>query len=226
MGEGAPPTTNLHPLPARLRQLKYPTDAERATSTTRFRGRNEFCDAVLSVVLQEAGGHGPGGGSPPTGRSGGGRRVIFSTFDPDCATLLSLKQPRHPVFFLTNGGTECFADPRMNSLDAALEFAASSNLQGVVAQASTVLPRLDAVVAAAHAHGLHLFTWGAANNDARAYAAQRAAGVDGVISDDVAGHCRAAGKTASHFEGGGGDAVAGAAAALAAAALGGRGGGA
>ena len=49
-----------------------------------------------------------------------GRRVIFSTFDPDCATLMSLKQPRYPVFFLTCGGTKAFADPRMNSLDAAL----------------------------------------------------------------------------------------------------------
>ena len=26
----------------------------------------------------------------------GTRKVIFSTFDPDCATLLSLKQPRFP----------------------------------------------------------------------------------------------------------------------------------
>ena len=60
---------------------------------------------------------------------GAGRRVIFSTFDPDCATLVSLKQPRYPVFFLTCGGTKAFADPRMNSLDAALRFALASRLQ-------------------------------------------------------------------------------------------------
>jgi len=34
----------------------------------------------MQVVLEEA----------------GTRKVIFSTFDPDCATLLSLKQPRFP----------------------------------------------------------------------------------------------------------------------------------
>ena len=120
---------------------------------------------------------------------------MFSTFDPDCATLLSLKQPvsrplsrpapllaapaaplractsslmpclsvrnlllccsaglapgwaswhscsaapcaspllppqRFPVLFLTCGGTKLFADPRMNSLDAALRFALASRLQ-------------------------------------------------------------------------------------------------
>ena len=35
---------------------------------------------MAQVVLEEA----------------GTRKVIFSTFDPDCATLLSLKQPRFP----------------------------------------------------------------------------------------------------------------------------------
>ena len=50
------------------------------------------CRNPLQVVLEE----------------GAGRRVIFSTFDPDCAALLSLKQPRFPVFFLTCGGTKLF----------------------------------------------------------------------------------------------------------------------
>ena len=57
------------------------------------------------------------------------RKVIFSTFDPDCATLLSLKCARYPVFFLTCAGKKVYADPRMNSLEAALIFAKSSKLQ-------------------------------------------------------------------------------------------------
>ena len=57
------------------------------------------------------------------------RKVIFSTFDPDCATLLSLKCARYPVFFLTAAGSKHYADPRMNSLEAALIFAKSSKLQ-------------------------------------------------------------------------------------------------
>ena len=164
-------------------EIKYPAAADAAALRgVRFLSRNEHCDAVLRVVLEEA----------------RGRKVIFSTFDPDCATLLSLKQPRFPVFFLTNAGTEAFEDPRMSSLAAAVEFAAGSNLQGVVAEASAVLPRLARTVAAAHARGLRLFTWGAANNDPRAYAAQKEAGVDAIISDDVATHARAAGKKSSH----------------------------
>ena len=190
-------------------ELKYP-DAVAAAASPHVRplGRNEFADAVLRVVMDEAGGHGPAGGSPTVVRGGGGagascpppaRRVIFSSFDPDLCTLLALKQPRHPVFFLTNAGPATFSDPRMNGVDAALDFAAASNLQGVVAHSAGVLPRLHAIVAAAHARGLHLFTWGDDNNDPVAYAAQRAAGVDGVISDDVAAHTRRDGKTASHF---------------------------
>ena len=57
------------------------------------------------------------------------RKVIFSTFDPDCATLLSLKCARYPVFFLTCAGSKHYSDPRMNSLQAALIFAKSSKLQ-------------------------------------------------------------------------------------------------
>ena len=192
-------------------ELKYP-DAVAAAASPHVRplGRNEFADAVLRVVMDEAGGHGPAGGSPTVGTGGGGggssssaRRVIFSSFDPDLCTLLALKQPRHPVFFLTNAGSASFSDPRMNGVGAALDFAAASHLQGVVAHAAGVLPRLHAIVATAHARGLHLFTWGDDNNDPIAYAAQRAAGVDGVISDDVAAHTRRDGKTASHFVGGG-----------------------
>ena len=57
------------------------------------------------------------------------RKVIFSSFDPDCSTLLSLKSARYPVFFLTCAGSRTYADPRMNSLEAALVFAKSSKLQ-------------------------------------------------------------------------------------------------
>ena len=34
----------------------------------------------------------------------GERKIIFSSFDPDCATLARLKQPRWPIFFLTCAG--------------------------------------------------------------------------------------------------------------------------
>lgn len=162
-------------------ELKYPSSEEASAMSARFYSRSHFVDAVLRVVLEMA----------------GGRRVIFSTFDPGCAALLSLKQPRHPVLFLTCGGTKLFADPRMNSLDAALRFALAARLQGVVAEATSVLAELEARVAEAHRHGLFLFTWGDANNELSAYLAQKAAGVDGVILDDVARIARATNKAAA-----------------------------
>ena len=164
-------------------ELKYPTEAEMAAMGARFYSRNYFVDAVLKVVLEEA----------------AGRRVIFSTFDPDCATLLSLKQPRYPVLFLTCGGTKVFNDPRMNSLDAAIQFALGSQLQGVVAEATSVLDRLDEVVAQCHRHGLFLFTWGDVNNDMDSYLKQKMAGVDALIFDDVARISKATRKGGSLF---------------------------
>jgi glycerophosphoryl diester phosphodiesterase len=164
-------------------ELKYPTAAEAAAMRTKIRPRNELVDAVLRVALEE----------------GRGRKIIFSTFDPDCATLLSLKQPRYPVFFLTCGGAKDFADPRMNSLEAALQFALASHLQGVVAEAGSVLPRLHEVVEQFHCHGLFLFTWGEINNDIESYLSQREAGVDAIIIDDVARIARATNKQISLF---------------------------
>ena len=145
----------------------------------RFYSRNYFVEAVLKVVLEEA----------------AGRRVIFSTFDPDCATLLSLKQPRYPVLILTCGGTKIFSDPRMNSLEAAIQCALESQLQGVVAEATSVMDRLDEVVAQCHRHGLFLFTWGDINNDMSIYLKQKTAGVDAIIMDDVARISKATKKT-------------------------------
>lgn len=160
-------------------ELKYPTEAEMAAMGARFYSRNYFVDAVLKVVLEEA----------------AGRRVIFSSFDPDCATLLSLKQPRYPVLILTCGGTKVFSDPRMNSLEAAIQFALESQLQGVVAEATSVMDRLEEVVAQCHRHGLFLFTWGDTNNDMSNYLKQKTAGVDAIIMDDVARISKAIQKT-------------------------------
>lgn len=164
-------------------ELKYPTYTEVVAMRAVFYSRNIFVDEVLKVVLEE----------------GHGRKVIFSTFDPDCATLLSLKQPRYPVFFLTCGGTKEYADPRMNSLEAAMQFAISSHLQGVVVESRSVLGQLQEVVEEAHRHGLFFFTWGDLNNDMEHYLAQKRAGVDAIIMDDVARMAKATNKQFSLF---------------------------
>mmetsp|Transcript_28889 Transcript_28889/g.74130 ORF Transcript_28889/g.74130 Transcript_28889/m.74130 type:complete len:83 (-) Transcript_28889:469-717(-) len=58
--------------------------------------KNRFVDDILNVVFEHC----------------KERRLLFSSFEPDICTLLSLKQPRFPVFFLTSIllGMECFMD--------------------------------------------------------------------------------------------------------------------
>ena len=58
--------------------------------------RNDYVDSILNVVFSCA----------------GERKIIFSSFDPDVCILLSLKQPRYPIFFLTHSGTSLYSDPR------------------------------------------------------------------------------------------------------------------
>lgn len=87
----------------------------------------------------------------------------------------------------------------MNSLEAAFVFAKTSNLQGVVAEATLLLDRLKDVVVEFHKHGLFLFTWGDVNNKWENYAAQKSYGLDGIILDDVARVTKASGKRFSLF---------------------------
>ena len=150
-------------------EIKYPTNEIRDAMTTRLYPRNTLVDTVLKVVFDEA----------------KGRKVIFSTFDADCATLLSLKQPRFPVFFLTCSGTELYPDPRMNSLQAAIAFSHASNLQGIVAESRPLRGICQQVVDEVHRHGIHIYTWGRDNNDLEFVEDQRRSGVDAVISDNL-----------------------------------------
>lgn len=151
-------------------ELKYPTEEEIVAMGTRFYSRNFFVDAVLSTVLEEF----------------NNRKIIFSTFDPVCAELLRLKQCKFNVFFLTCGGTKVFKDPRRNSIPAALQFAKSAHLQGVVAEISSIVDNLNDIVEEFHRHSLFLFTYGDMNNDIETYSRQKLAGIDAIIMDDVA----------------------------------------
>ena len=79
----------------------------------------------------------------------GERKIIFSTFDPDCATLARLKQPRYPVFFLTCAGEKVrrFAcQPQHSSAVEDGEFMSQTRLKSVspsVRQHTRILQWLD-----------------------------------------------------------------------------------
>ena len=65
----------------------------------------------------------------------GNRLIILSTFDPDIALLLRLKQPRFPVCFLTeSAGPIKTPDPRRASLHHAIQWACAIHCWGIVTE--------------------------------------------------------------------------------------------
>lgn len=113
------------------------------------------------------------------------RKIIFSSFHPDIALLLNMKQPNYPVFFLTDAGTLPMADVRCNSIQEAIRFAKGADLLGIVTASEPILaaPRMAKVIKQT---GLLLFTYGVLNNEVANAKAQQSYGVDAVIV--VSGH--------------------------------------
>lgn len=151
-------------------EVKYPSESEKEAFGVQYTLElNEFCDAILKIVFHAA-------------RE---RPIIFSSFHPDVCLLLSLKQASYPVFFLTNAGTEQLdSDPRRRSLSAAIKFAKTAELLGIVSNSSPLLlaPRL---VRKVKGNCLMLFTYGALNNQVDLALLQKSLGVDAVIVDSV-----------------------------------------
>ncbi|KAK3144924.1 hypothetical protein QOZ80_4AG0319800 [Eleusine coracana subsp. coracana] len=124
--------------------------------------------AVLKVVFENA----------------DARPIIFSSFHPDAALLMRKLQDKYPVYFLTKGGTEVFADARRNSLEAAVGLCLAGGLQGIVSEVRAILRQPSAVAEIKDAQ-LSLLTYGQLNNVPEVVCAQHLLGVDGVIVDLV-----------------------------------------
>ncbi|CAJ0606664.1 unnamed protein product [Cylicocyclus nassatus] len=80
--------------------------------------RNEFIDVILADLLNNA----------------GNRRIMFSSFDPDICSLISMKQNKYPVLFLCVGETQRytrFQDQRTSTSLTAVNFAAGADIMGV-----------------------------------------------------------------------------------------------
>ncbi|PON51884.1 Glycerophosphoryl diester phosphodiesterase [Parasponia andersonii] len=95
------------------------------------------------------------------------RPIIFSSFQPDAAQLIGKLQNTHPVYFLTNGGSEVYADVRRNSLDEAIKLC----LEGIITRIKE--------------SKLRLITYGQLNNVPEVVYMQHLMGVEGVIVDFV-----------------------------------------
>ncbi|TMS33128.1 hypothetical protein L596_000904 [Steinernema carpocapsae] len=108
--------------------------------------RNEVIDIILSDVLNNA----------------GNRRIVFSSFDPDICTMVSLKQNKYPVLFLCVGDTTRyvpFLDQRSSTSLTAVNFAAGTELLGVNFHSEDLLNTRVPVDRANH-FGLVSFVWG------------------------------------------------------------------
>lgn len=152
-------------------EIKYPTIEQLAKGKVAlYPERNQIVDAVLKVVFDHA----------KRDRS----IIYFSSFDADVCTMLSLKQPRYPVFFLTQGGSKLCLDHRRNSVPQAIRFAKSVNLLGLVVEVQPLLnaPELIKLVKSS---GLLLATYGSPNNEQEYVRLQEEMGVDAVISDHL-----------------------------------------
>lgn len=153
-------------------EVKYPTPSETAMLGLRFPEQNLFVERILDVVFAV----------------GGGRRIMFSSFDADICLLLARKQAAHPVFFLTEAGTPDapLADERMNSLAAAVSFASDAGLFGVVTEVSPLLACPSIITNVQCDAGLVLCTYGRRNNDPEVVRLQQRYGVGAIIVDHVA----------------------------------------
>jgi glycerophosphoryl diester phosphodiesterase len=165
--------------------------AESVCSGTRCDGAG--CAAAAGSPASCSGAACARGGDSSRARQGNSsprqpRRIMFSSFDPDVCLLLRRKQDSYPVFFLTEAGTpsEPLADPRMNSLAAAVEFASLAGLFGLVSDVRPLLAAPRIINFVQEEAGLMLASYGRKNNDVEAVRLQQEHGIAVVITDHVA----------------------------------------
>jgi CDK inhibitor PHO81 len=90
-------------------QLRYNRGVDRSSTTTRGAGKiievNAFVDAVLHTIYAAAKTH------AKTDAAAGGRKMVFSSFDPTVCTALNWKQPNcaSPLPSITDPQTPSFS---------------------------------------------------------------------------------------------------------------------
>ncbi|KAL0233676.1 hypothetical protein PCE1_002185 [Barthelona sp. PCE] len=151
-------------------ELKYPVEREVKSGLGSYPARNDFADMVLENVFNH----------------NVNNPIYFSTFDPELAVLLKIKQPFFPVLLLSECEGE-FYDERRNSTFASLQWAITNNLDGVVLHSDVLLKQedRDAIIETAKSNGLFLVTFGSDNNIERTIMEQYELGVDALIADNI-----------------------------------------
>uniref|UniRef100_A0A915ESG3 GP-PDE domain-containing protein n=1 Tax=Ditylenchus dipsaci TaxID=166011 RepID=A0A915ESG3_9BILA len=126
-------------------EIKYPMmQMDGVNECENYYERNMFVDIILADVINHA----------------GQRRIVFSSFDPDICTMISLKQNKYPVLFLCLGHDTkhtAFVDERTRTSMTAVKFAAGVGIMGVNFNSEDVL-RDPAPIYKAREYGLISFT--------------------------------------------------------------------
>ncbi|WVW86581.1 hypothetical protein I302_108631 [Kwoniella bestiolae CBS 10118] len=134
---------------------------------------NKWVDTILHSIYENGKSQ-----AQQSSSSGKGRKFIFSSFEPEVATALNWKQPNYAVFFASYCGIssqtpasgsdrkrlipispEEESDLRCLSVREAVNFAKSTNLLGVILEATT-LAAVPSLVASVKDAGLLLATFG------------------------------------------------------------------
>uniref|UniRef100_A0A0N4ZMM3 Glycerophosphocholine phosphodiesterase GPCPD1 n=1 Tax=Parastrongyloides trichosuri TaxID=131310 RepID=A0A0N4ZMM3_PARTI len=154
-------------------EVKYPIiQIDGVHECSNYFERNEFVDIILTDVLTYA----------------GNRRIVFSSFDPDTCLMISLKQNKYPVLFLSVGNDTkymVYKDERTHSSMNAVHFIAGTNLLGVNFHSEDVL-KDQSSIEAAKKYGLVIFVWGDELNDKKHVEYfKKVLKVDGIIYDRI-----------------------------------------
>ncbi|KAK6032725.1 glycerophosphodiester phosphodiesterase family protein [Ostertagia ostertagi] len=153
-------------------EVKYPMKMKDGThECPAYMERNDFVDVILRNVLEHA----------------GRRRVIFSSFDPDVCSLITLKQHVYPVMFLVVGLTTRytpFQDIRSDCSKIAVNYAAGNGLLGVNFHSEELLQD-PSPLERAEKFRLVTFVWGDDLNLRKNLDYFRGLQVDGVIYDRI-----------------------------------------
>uniref|UniRef100_A0AC35TJX0 Glycerophosphocholine phosphodiesterase GPCPD1 n=1 Tax=Rhabditophanes sp. KR3021 TaxID=114890 RepID=A0AC35TJX0_9BILA len=154
-------------------EVKYPIiQIDGVHECSNYFERNDFVDIILADVLNLA----------------GERRIVFSSFDPDTCLMISLKQNKYPVLFLSVGNDTkymVYRDERTHSSINAVNFIAGTALLGVNFHSEDVL-KDPKCIERAKSFGLVTFVWGDELNDRKQVEYfKKVLMVDGIIYDRI-----------------------------------------
>ncbi|KAI9696668.1 MAG: Glycerophosphocholine phosphodiesterase [Bogoriella megaspora] len=149
-------------------EIKYPmlwetTDYKMDPSAIEL---NVFLDTILDKIYTH----------------GGNRAIALTSFSPEICMVLSAKQKRFPIYFLNDAGLCPTGDSRASSMQDAVHFAKSWNLEGIV-MASEPLVFCPRLIRFAQSHNLFCASYGDLNNDPESAKIQADAGLDAIVVD-------------------------------------------